>query len=323
MRTLGFLISHKSDEKRRALLPRDLLNVRHAGQVYIEEGYGRVLRIPDDDYVNFGAHVASREEVLKCDCLVDVKLGDADHLDQLEEGRLLIGWAHALQKTGLTDACIRGKHTVLAWEDIYQDGRYIFYRNRELAGEAGVLQAFTCLGKMPYECRVAILGNGQTAKGALRILHGLGASVDVYGRKLEELFKKKMYAYDVIVNCVLWDTSRNDHIISREDLKSFRPGTMIIDISCDPGMTIETARPTTISDPIYEIDGVIHYEVDNTPAMFPYTVSEILSHTFSTYLDGIIEGKMAKELEAAVVISEGKILDEKIIAYRKKLGLCV
>jgi len=321
MRTLGFLISHKDGEQRRALLPKDLMNVRYVHQVYVEKGYGDVLRIPDFDYENFGAKVVDREEIYHCDCLVDVKLGDCDFLEEIGKEKLLIGWAHALQKVDFTSACIEDRHSVLAWEEIYQDGRYIFYRNRELAGEAGVLQAFLYYGRMPYECKVAILGNGQTAKGAMRILHGLGATVNVYGRKLEGLFKKKMYDYDVIVNCVLWDTSRNDHIINKEDLKKLRPGTTIIDISCDPGMTIETARATKIADPVYEIDGVIHYEVDNTPALFPYTVSEILSKGFSTYLDGIIEGKMAPELEKAMVIEKGKILDERIIAYRKEIGL--
>ncbi|MBR4461559.1 MAG: N(5)-(carboxyethyl)ornithine synthase [Erysipelotrichaceae bacterium] len=321
MKTVGFLISHKDNERRRALLPRDLLNVKYEGQIYVEEGYGDTLRIPDSDYENFGAHIAGRKEIYQCDCLVDVKLGDADYLDELGKEKMLIGWAHAVQKTDFTGICIANKHTVLAWEKITQDGRYIFYRNRELAGEAGVLQAFLHFGRMPYECRVAILGNGQTAKGALRILHGLGATVDVYGRKLEKLFKEKMFEYDVIVNCIMWDTSRTDHIICREDLKKFNPGTMIIDISCDPGMEIETARATTITDPVYEIDGVIHYEVDNTPALFPYTVSEILSKAFSTYLDGIIAGKMADELNRAIVIDQGKIIDPEIIEYRKRLDL--
>ena len=321
MKTMGFLISHKAQEKRRALLPQDLLNIRNCHNIFIEKNYGESLRIDDQEYENFGAKVAERKEVLKCDCLVDVKLGDGDFLEEIEGEKTLIGWAHALQKVAFTTSAIEKKHTVIAWENIYVDGRYIFYRNREVAGEAGVLQAFLYLGKMPYECNVAILGNGQTAKGAMRILHGLGANVDVYGRRLEKLFKEKMYAYDVIVNCILWDTSRQDHIIAREDLKKFRPGTMIIDIANDPGMEIETARPTTIADPVYEIDGVIHYEVDNTPALFPYTVSHILSKGFSTYVDGILEDCPAPEINQAIVIKDGVILSEDILAYRKKLNL--
>ncbi len=321
MKTIGFLLSHKVQEKRIALLPRDLLNVVHADHVCLEKGYGSSLRIDDGEYENFGAAVAERDEVLKCDILVDVKLGDCDFLGEIEAGKTLVGWAHAVQKVDFTSRCVEDSHTVIAWEKIYVDGRYLFYRNREVAGEAGVLQAFTLLGKMPYECNVAILGNGQTAKGALRILHGLGARVDVYGRKYEKLFTKKMYGYDVIVNCIYWDTSRTDHIIYKEDLKKFRPGTMIIDISCDPGMEIETARATTISDPIYEIDGVIHYEVDNTPAMFPYTVSNILSRNFSTYIDGILKDEYAPEIKDAIVIDKGKILDEEVIEFRNRMRL--
>src|SRR5699024_11849530 len=101
---------------------------------------------------------------------------------------------------------------------MFEDGRYIFYRNREIAGEAGVLQANQYVGKMPYETKVAVLGNGQTAKGAMRILHGLGADVDVYGIRLENLFKKNMYDYDVIVNCVIWYTNRKDLIFYITDL---------------------------------------------------------------------------------------------------------
>ena len=321
MKTIGFLISHKDNEKRIGLLPQDLAAVVHKDHIYVETGYGQSLRISDGVYREAGVHVVSWEEVYKCDALVDVKLGDADFLDALTPGKLLIGWAHAVQKVDFTGKCIREGHSVLAWEEITQNGRYIFYRNREVAGEAGVLHAFTHLGKMPYECKVAVLDNGQTAKGAMRILIGLGATVDVYGRKLETLFKKKMFDYDVIVNCVMWDTSRTDHIICREDLKKFRLGTMIIDISCDPGMEIETARTTTIKDPVYEIDGGIHYEVDNTPAMFPYTVSKAVSEGFAPYLDGIVTEHLAPELEKAIVLRDGNILDPRITAYRERIGI--
>ena len=96
-----------------------------------------------------------------------------------------------MQKLDFTSCCLKSGHSVLAWEEIFEDGRYIFYRNREVAGEAAVLHAFRYCGRMPYDTQVAIIGNGQTAKGAMRILHGLGARVDVYGRRLEGLFKKK------------------------------------------------------------------------------------------------------------------------------------
>ena len=323
LKTMGFVISRKNNEKRRAILPQDLVQVQHAAQLVFEEGYGDVLGLSDEDYRAVGAQIATREEVLKCDAIVDVKLGNADYLDQLEDGKLLIGWAHAIQDIKFTDGAIAGKHTVIAWEELFEGGRYIFYRNREVAGEAAVLQAYQHCGKMPYETRVAILGNGHTAKGAMRILHGLGAEVDVYGKRLENLFKEKMVDYDVLVNCVMWDTTRTDRIIYREDLKRLKKGAMIIDVSCDPELEIETSTPTTIDNPVYTVDGIIHYAVDNTPAMFPHTITKVLSEGFAPMLDGLLEGHLSEMVQQAIVIEDGIIKDHRIADFRQARGLTV
>lgn len=317
MKRVGLLISHKSGERRRAILPDDIKkNVKHPEFLFVEQGYGISVGVNDQEYEACGCNIVSRDEVLKCDVITDVKLGDADYLDQIKEPKIFFGWAHAVQNIPFTTEMINGKHSVVAWEEIFEDGRYIFYRNREVAGEAAIMQAFTYSGRMPYDAKVAILGNGQTAKGALRILHGLGADVDVYGRKYESLFKKKMYEYDVLVNCVMWDTSRQDRIIYKEDLKKMKPGTLIIDVSCDPYLEIETSHPTTIDNPVYEVDGVIHYAVDNTPAMFPKTVTKVLSDGVSRYIDCLIEENIPEPLRDATVIEKGEIRDGRISDFR-------
>ncbi len=320
-KTMGLVISHKDNEMRRAILPADVRRLRNPGQLYFETGYGESVGCTDQDYRDAGAHVASREEVLKCDIITDVKLGDADYLDQLEDGKILFGWAHAAQGVDFTSKCLEKNFTVIAWEEIFEDGRYIFYRNREVAGEAAIMQAFCNYGKMPYDCRVAVIGNGQTAKGAIRILNGLGAEVDVFPRKQEKLFLKKKFDYDVIVNCVMWDISRTDRLIYREDLKKMRPHTMIIDVSCDPHLEIETSHPTTISDPVYEVDGVIHYTVDNTPAMFPYTVTKVLSDGNVRMMDDVIEGTYPPALLEAMVIDKGHIRSKSVWDFREARGL--
>ena len=164
-------------------------------------------------------------------------------------------------------------------------------------------------------------GSWQTAKGAIRILNGLGAEVDVFPRKQEKLFLKKKFDYDVIVNCVMWDISRTDRLIYREDLKKMRPHTMIIDVSCDPHLEIETSHPTTISDPVYEVDGVIHYTVDNTPAMFPYTVTKVLSDGNVRMMDDVIEGTYPPALLEAMVIDKGHIRSKSVWDFREARGL--
>ncbi|HHX31746.1 MAG TPA: N(5)-(carboxyethyl)ornithine synthase [Bacteroidales bacterium] len=321
MNSIGFVISDKNNERRRALLPEDLLKLKHVNQLYFEKGYGVNLGYSDNEYQKLGANIVDRKDALNCDIIIDVKLGDANYLSDLPKGKILIGWAHAVQNVPFTDIMLEKDHTVIAWEEMFENGRYIFYRNREIAGEAAILHAYQYLGKMPYETKVAILGNGQTAKGALRFLHGLGASVDVYGRKLEKLFIKNMADYDVLVNCVMWDTNRTDRIIYKEDLKKLKAGTMIIDISCDPNLEIETSHPTTIDNPVYTVDGIIHYAVDNTPAMFPHTVTKVLSKEFSKIVDNLVEGNWNDMVRNAVVIEEGHIVYENIRKFREKRGL--
>lgn len=321
LRTMGLLISHKNNEKRRALLPEDVAKLRHPDYLYFETGYGLAVEHTDEEYIAAGAHVVSREEAMQCDIIVDVKLGDADYLDQLDDGKILFGWAHAAQGVDFTTTCLQKNFTVIAWEEIFEDGRYIFYRNREIAGEAAVMHAFCKYGKMPYDCNVAIIGNGQTAKGAMRILHGLGANVDVYGRKQEKLFRKRLYEYDVIINCVMWDISRKDHLIYKDDLAKMRPHAMIVDVSCDPYLGVETSHPTTISDPVYEVDGVLHYAVDNTPAMFPFTVTKVLSEGTVRMMDDVIEGTYPPALLDAMVIEQGHIRSKSVWDFREARGL--
>ena len=321
MRSMGFVISHKNRERRRALLPKDLKKIQGVDHLYFETGYGRSVGFSDQDYLDAGARVVTREEALGCDCICDMKLGDQDYLDQVAPGKFLFGWAHAVQDTAFTTAAIQGRHTVLAWEELYDHGRYVFYRNREIAGEAAVLQAFLYLGKMPYESKVAIYGSGHTAKGAMRILHGLGAEADVYKWKQIDLFRRNMGKYDMLINCCMWDTSRTDRLIYREDLKNLKRGAMIVDVSCDPELEIETSRPTTIDHPVYEVDGILHYAVDNTPAMFPITVSKAFSRLLAPMVDAVLEDRLTEEMERAVVIRDGVVLDQRIHAFRERYGI--
>ena len=321
MKTIGFVISHKNNERRRAILPCHIKNVKNKEMMFFEKGYGESIGVSDQEYIDAGVKVQCREDILKCDVITDVKLGDADYLEELDDRKILFGWAHAVQGIPFNTVALNKDHTVIAWDEIFENGRYIFYRTREVAGEAAILHGFRYSGKMPYDCKVAIIGNGQTAKGALRILHGLGAEIDVFPRKFEGLFKKKMYEYDVIVNCVMWDTNRTDRLIYKEDLKKMKKGTLIIDVSCDPYLEIETSHPTTIDEPVYEVDGVIHYAVDNTPAMYPITVTKVLSEGISKYIDQIIEGNYSQELNNAVVIEKGHIIDENIKKFREARGL--
>ena len=313
MRTIGFVISEKENEKRRAVTIMDLKRIKNKGYVYLEKGYGEILGTSDEEYVKLGCNVVSKEEVLNCDIICDPKIGDALYLKKLKN-KIIFGWVHATQNYDITESILIGKNTAVAWEKFYEGNRHSFYRNNEIAGQASVLHAILCYGKIPNNTNVAILGNGNISKGALSAFNMLGAKVTVYTSKMEELFKKEMYNYDVIVNCILWDPTRKDHIIYKKDLKKFKPQTMIIDISCDSNGGIESCVPTTIENPTYTIDNVLHYAVDHTPALLYKDATNSISEELIKYIDILIEEKENENniLSEAIIIRDGVIIDNEI-----------
>lgn len=318
LKTIGFVNSHKAGEKRIALLPRDIAQLEHREALFFEESYGSGLNISDTEYAALGCQIVSREIALAQDIICDPKIGDATFLKDLHPGQTLFGWIHAVQNKEVTDTLLANELSAYAWEDMYEDNRHSYWRNNELAGEAAVMHACQLNGVMPYDTKVSLLGRGNTARGAQRILTGLGADVRVYDRRQEKLFRKEMTEFDVIVNAVLWDTSRKDHLVYQTDLKHLKPGTMIIDVSCDEHGAIETTVPTSLENPIYEIDGVVHYTVDHTPTIFYRSSSSAISNETAKYIDDLVENQPNEILENALIIERGYIIDERINQFQNR-----
>lgn len=317
MKTIGFISSTKENESRRAILPEDLKLVKNTSQILIEDGYGKPFHISNEEYAHLGCKISSREDVLKADIVVDPKIGDADYLDQLSD-QTIFGWVHAVQNRDITDKLINGRLTAYAWEDMFDEGRHTFWHNNEMAGEAAIMNAFHCYGKMPYHLEVALLGRGNVARGALKVLTLLGANVTVYDRKTEALFQKELGKFDVIVNAILWDTTRKDHIIYKSDLSRMKKDAMIVDISCDRNGGVESSIPTTIANPTYEVDGIMHYVVDHTPSIFYKSASEGISKAVSIFLDDLIECRANTVLDKALIIKDGVILDQRIKLFQNR-----
>lgn len=320
MKTAAFIISRKENEKRRALIPSDIQSIPEnlRENIFIEKGYGDVLGFNDTDYEREGICAITHKEALMKDILVDPKIGDAEYLKELLPGQIIYGWVHAVQNRDITDSIVNAGASAIVWEDMYTDGRHTFWRNNEIAGEAAIMHAYALYGIFPYETKVALLGNGNVARGAYRILVSLGAKVTVYTRRSEALFRKEMGNYDVIVNAILWDTARKDHIIYRDDLKRLKSGALIIDISCDRAGGIESSIPTTLADPTYIEDGITHYVVDHTPSIFYRTISKELSAHVVRTLPLIMNGILSEELSKALAIENGIIKDNRIKEFQNR-----
>ena len=309
MNTIGFPKSRKENENRRALIPEHIRFMEHPEQLYFETGYGEVLNISDEEYEKCGCHIVPFKDALKQDVICDPKIGDAEYLQNLNN-QIIFGWIHAVQNRDIAQRIIKNKLTAYAWESMYDRGRHVFWRNNELAGEAAILNAFQCYGRMPYETKVAVIGRGNTARGAIKVLSMLGADIMQYDRNTERLLTDEIYKYDVVMNCVLWDISRKDHIISRSDLKRFKKGAMIVDVSCDRNGAVETSVPTTIENPTYVVDGVLHYVVDHTPAIFYKTFSNNNSQVVFPYIEQLITYDLSPELKQALVFDKGQITEK-------------
>lgn len=317
MNKIGFPISHKENENRRALCPIDVVKTARPECLLFEKGYGDVLGFQDKDYLASGARIGTRQEVLKCPIICDPKIGDAEYLDQLND-QTVFGWMHAVLNRDITDKLIVGRLTAYAWEEMYENGRHVFWRNNEIAGEAAIAHAYICHGVFPYSTKVAVLGRGNIARGAIRALYSMGADVRQYDRHTEKLLNHELPEYDVVVNAILWDKMRKDHVIYRDDLKRMKRGAMIIDISCDRAGAIETSVPTTIANPTYVVDGVTHYVVDHTPALFYKSTSAAISHVLPPYLDSLIEGAWCGN-DKALIVRSGKIIDQAINKFQGRV----
>lgn len=320
MKSVGFMMSTKENEKRRALLPKHISKIANKNQLFFEEGYGCLLGHSDQEYIDAGSNIASTSEVLNKDIICDPKVGDATYLDRLHKGQTIFGWVHAVQNRSITDRLILNGLSAIAWEDMFEGNRHVFWRSNELAGEAAIMHAFTLYGKLVYECDVALIGRGNVARGAYRVLSCMGARINVYDRRTENLLRPELKNYDVVVNGLLWDVYRKDHIIYRDDLKKLRKPAMIVDISCDRAGAVETSQPTTIEDPVYHVDDVLHYAVDHTPALIGYSVTNCLGEQLSKYLDTLIEDRTDHDstLNQATCIRNGVIIDQRINDFQHR-----
>jgi N5-(carboxyethyl)ornithine synthase len=138
----------------------------------------------------------------------------------------------------------------------------------------------------------------------------------VYDRRTIGLLRAELGRYDVIVNSILWDVFRTDHLIYREDLSRMRSGSMIVDISCDDHMGIETSRATTIDDPVFVEEGILHYSVSHTPALLYKAATRSISEVVCRFVEGLVQEKRDPILQQATILEKGVIRDERIRRFQ-------
>jgi len=334
----------KTGEGRVSLSPYNVEELVHMGhQIIVEKNAGKIAGFSDEQYRSAGAKIIdSKKEVYEsCDVLVKVKEPVKEELNYFNPGPTLFSFLHLSAAKELTDILIKGKATTIAFESVrLDDGKLpILIPMSEIAGRMAVIKGANFLTTHDggsglllggstgvHPGKVVVLGGGTAGINAALAGFGLGANVTILERNMKRIeylneilpkginvihsnrrnIREEIKDADILVGTVLIPNAKAPRIVSREVVKSMKPGSVIVDVSIDQGGCIETSRPTTHENPTYIEEGVIHYCVTNMPGAYPRTATEALSlNVFPFLVDLVSEENIEKALKKHAPLRRG------------------
>ncbi len=349
----------KTEEFRVGMTPvgvRELVRSGHT--VVVEAGAGEGSGFSDDEYRKASAETTSREIVFeRAELLVKVKEPVSQEYPLLREGVALFTYLHLAPNPDLTKLLLQKKITGLAYETLVRDNRLpLLAPMSEIAGRMAPLMAAFYLqkfkggsGVLPTGVsgvrpgKIVVLGAGVVGTNAARVGAGLGMETVVINKdtaglqRIDELFKGRvrtlpMTAHaleeeivdaDIVIGAVLVPGGRTPILITRAMLGTMKKGSVIVDVSVDQGGCVETSHPTTHDDPVFVVDGIVHYCVANMPGAYPRTSTIALTNATLPYVKTIAEEGITKAVQEDPIIKsalntfQGKIVNK---ALAKSLG---
>ena len=310
----------KIDEYRVSMTPagvHDLVSSGH--KVLVEHKAGEGSGILDKDYLHQGAEIVSREELFSnAEMIVKVKEPIVEEYPLLREGQILYTYLHLAPAPELTKALLDQKVIGIAYETVQLKDKSLplLIPMSEVAGRMAVHEGAKylerenggrgiLLGGVPGvdPGHVVSVGGGIVGANAAKMAIGTGASVtlldvslprlryldDIHGSRLKTLMSNRfnliesLRTADLVIGAVLIPGARAPRLITRDMLKEMQKGSVIVDVGIDQGGMLETSRPTTHSDPIFEVEGVIHYCVANMPGALARTSTFALTNATFPY----------------------------------------
>lgn len=311
----------KNNENRVALTPAGAKELKkHGHTLYVQSSAGVGSGFSDDDYRSAGAEILPTIEDVYgiAEMIIKVKEPIESEYNLIKKDQLLFTYFHFASYEPLTHAMIKSGAVCLAYETVEKADRSLplLVPMSEVAGRMAIQEGAKylekpmggrgiLLGGVPgvRPAKVMILGGGVVGTNAAKMAAGMGADVTILDLSLPRLrylddvmpanvrtfmsneynIRELLPTHDLIVGAVLIPGAKAPHLITREMLKSMRPGTVLVDVAVDQGGCIETCRPTTHENPTYEIDGIIHYCVANMPGAVPYTSTLALTNATLPY----------------------------------------
>jgi alanine dehydrogenase len=322
----------KTDEYRVALTPAGVRElVEHDHEVVVQAGAGEGSAISDSDYTTQGASILADAESVFGDAelIVKVKEPQAPEVALLEPRHTLFTYLHLAPDPDLTAGLIASGATCVAYETV-EDGKGrlpLLAPMSEVAGKiATQAGAFMLekplggrgilLGGVPGVAagKVMIIGGGVVGMNAAFIAMGMEAEVYVYDRNIDRLreldiilngrastcfasileIEQRLPEVDLVIGAVLVHGARAPHVITRQQLGLMKKNAVLVDVSIDQGGCFETSRPTTHSDPTYEVDGITHYCVANMPGAVPITSTFALTNATMPYVVDLADKGIAE-----------------------------
>lgn len=359
---IGIPSEVKTDEYRVAITPAGVRELSARGhEVLLQAGAGEGSAMSDAEFTAQGARILPDAQTVfaQAEMILKVKEPQPEEVALLAPEHTLFTYLHLAPEPELARGLMESGATCIAYETV-EDGRGglpLLAPMSEVAGKiATQAGAFMLekplggrgilLGGVPgvAAATVLVIGGGVVGMNAAFIAIGMQADVFVFDRSIDRLrelevafagrastvysstlaIEQMLPAADLVIGAVLVHGGRAPHVITREQLKLMRPHAVLVDVSIDQGGCFETSRPTTHSDPTYEVDGVTHYCVANMPGAVPITSTYALTNATLPYVielaDRGVEDALAANagLRSGLNVKNGRITHP---AVAEALGL--
>jgi alanine dehydrogenase len=350
---IGVVKEIKADEYRVALTPagaREL--VRRGHEVLVETGAGEGSAFPDGAFEAVGARLGSVEQIwVESELVLKVKEPLPSEYPRLRDDLVLFTYLHLAANRELTEALVASGASCVAYETVEtaNGALPLLAPMSEIAGRLAAQAGAHFLEKplggrglllsgVPGVApgRVLVLGGGIVGYNAAVIAIGLGGNVTILERSIDRMrhldeilsgrvslvmsstlqIEESVREADVVIGAVLIPGARAPKLITREMLGTMKQGSVFCDVAIDQGGCAETSRPTTHSDPVYVVDGVIHYCVANMPGAVPITSTKALTNATLPYVEAIADHGLAEAVARDPALAGGvNILNGKV-TYR-------
>ena len=333
----------KNNENRVGMTPAGVAElVKRGHTVYVQATAGVNSGFSDEEYVAVGAKMLPtiEETYAIAEMIVKVKEPIEPEYKLIKKGQVLFTYFHFAADKELTEAMIQQEAVCIAYETVEKADRSLplLIPMSEVAGRMSIQEGARFLekpqggkgklmGGVPgvLPARVLILGGGIVGTNAAIIAAGMGAEVLIADinlprlRHLSEVLPKnvktlyssahnimaELPTIDLVIGSVLIPGDKTPHLITRDMLKLMKPGTVLVDVAIDQGGCFETSHPTTHSEPVYEVDGIVHYAVANIPGAVPFTSTLALTNATLPYAIALAQKGWRKACEEDAALAKG------------------